>query len=502
MGNDDESRKLILRLQMEDLASIWTSSAADGAAALDTDVSLRLYRQELRTAEQQIEDEHSAQAAAQDEIRQRDAILADREAARHLFTELNPNETLPELAGDGQLALTEPSTSGNTSLRTEPSPPPDLSCLSETPDVRPSSSLFLQHSPLASAGVKRSASHPDTVDEPPSKRQAVEGTGATAIPDGPAQALAFSTSTSAGHKRPAEENDSVAPPTKRHKPSSPPKNPPFVWGMTQPAAGIQWTTAVSDPARPSMEAASPGVNWGKSSVVTTNSLRAGRPRGGRYGSSSRFQWASRADRRRDRTASTTNSEDFEPQKLPASRQPAVPDKSPAIELDRSPEVECIVCCNEVPRAESYDSSCGHSYCSKCINRLFKKAVHDDSLWPPQCCKAKMPIEDVQHLLRKDLIPSVKARQVEMSVPVPDRTYCRHCSAFIPEEQIQETDAICPVCWESTCTECNEVSHVGDCDDRLEQDIEDLEALAEKQGWKRCSTCLMFVEHRFGCNHMT
>jgi hypothetical protein len=50
--DDDETRKLILRLQMENLATIWASSTpTNDDAELDTDVSLRLYRQQLRTAQ-------------------------------------------------------------------------------------------------------------------------------------------------------------------------------------------------------------------------------------------------------------------------------------------------------------------------------------------------------------------------------------------------------------------------------------------------------------------
>jgi hypothetical protein len=63
--DDDETRNSFLRLQMEDLATIWASSTpTNDDAELDANTSLRLYRQELRTAEQQIEDRCSAQAVA------------------------------------------------------------------------------------------------------------------------------------------------------------------------------------------------------------------------------------------------------------------------------------------------------------------------------------------------------------------------------------------------------------------------------------------------------
>jgi hypothetical protein len=136
------------------------------------DISLRLYRQEPRTAEQQIEDRCSARAVAQDERRQGDAIQADHEAARRLFLELNPNEPLPELVGDGQLALTAPSTSGNAPLDSETSPSPGPTRSSEQPILPSSSSTFSQRPTLSSTSVKRPANHLDNVDEPSLGKQA------------------------------------------------------------------------------------------------------------------------------------------------------------------------------------------------------------------------------------------------------------------------------------------------------------------------------------------
>ena len=247
MEDDDDTRKLILRLQMEDLASIWASSttSTDDGTELDADVSLRLYRQELRTAEQQIEDEHSAQAAAQDEHRQRDAILADREAARRLFLELNPNEPLPEFVDNDQLAIIESSTSDNALLMPEASSAPGLrhsTDQSSTPSGP--SSLFSRRTSLTSSGMKRSADHLDTDDEPSTKKQASEGTvpasgqfsarelrsaqrassrsirSTPANPFGSVQAFNSSPSTPTGLKRPALDELSDVHPRRDTNPRS------------------------------------------------------------------------------------------------------------------------------------------------------------------------------------------------------------------------------------------------------------------------------------------
>jgi hypothetical protein len=523
--DENETRKLILRLQMEDLATIWVSSttSTDDAADLDADTSLRLYRRELRTAEQQIEDRHSAQAVAQDELRQRDAIQADREAARRLFLELNPNEPLPEMVGDSGLALTIPSTSENAPPNAETSPSPGPIRSPEQPVLLSSPSSFSQRPSPSSVGLKRSASHLDTFDEPTSKKQATEsispaldltGTrsdswslysrpgsthGTPAFPDGPVKVPGFPVSnsgTSAGHKRPAEDDAVIAPPAKR-------QNAFFVQETTQSAT--EPGPAVSDPVISSQwSVPSTFESFGNPPRRNTEAPLWGQPAAPTRGPTSKSTFPVRTESSNSPDASTEEPEKPEPQKVPASRQPVALGQQSAVEQVKSSKVECVACCRDVPHDKSHGNSCGHSYCKKCVNRLFRKAVHDDSMWPPQCCKAEMTIEDVEHLLREDLVPSVKARQVEMSVPIPNRTYCVSCSEFIPLERIHERSALCYKCWDSTCSDCKAIAHVGDCQNKLEQDkdIKVLEALAEQEGWKKCSTCKMIVEDNTGCNHMT
>jgi hypothetical protein len=521
--DDDETRKLILHLQMDDLATIWASSitSTNDDAEPDTDVSLRLYRQELRTAEQQIEDRRSAQAVAQDELRQRDAVRADREAARRLFLELNPNEPLPELVGDSQLALTASSTSENAPLDAETSPPPGPTRSSEQSVLPSSSSSFSQRPTLSSVGVKRSASHLDTFDEPTSKKQATEdispaldltGTrsdswsqyscpGSThstsAFPDGPVKVPGFPVSTSgtsASHKRPAEDDAVISPPAKR-------QNAFFVQETTQSAAKL--APAVSDPVISSQwSVPSTFESFGNSPLRKMEAPLFGQPAAPTRGPTSRSSFPVRTERSNSADASTEDPAKPETQKVPASRQPVAPGQQLAVEQVQSAEAECVACYKDLSRVKSHSNSCGHSYCKKCVNRLFRKAVHDESLWPPQCCKAEMAIGDVEHLLREDLVPSVKARQVEMSVPIPNRTYCVSCSEFIPLERIHEKSALCYKCWDSTCSDCKAKAHAGDCQNKLEKDIKDLETLAEKEGWKKCSACMMLVEHNLGCFHMT
>ncbi|KAG9844860.1 hypothetical protein KCU98_g7097, partial [Aureobasidium melanogenum] len=523
--DDDETRRLILRLQMEDLASIWASSTTttDDGTELDADVSLRLYRHELRTADQQIDDMRSARTAAEDELRQRNAIRADREEARRLFQELNPDEPLPELSEADQLLLTDHSGSSNAPVKDETSSALGPIQSSEQPDMRASSSLSPHHTTTSTSGVKRSANHLDTMAEPPSKRQASELTSlpasqvkppwgldperpqlrfapsAPANPDIPARSSNPAPFPFGSLKRPAQAEGVTLPPTKRQE--TLPKTFTSVFIPPQSAARETDSPAVSGPSTTSHIGSVFG-SFGRPSRTVTDTPRSGHGTIPGRGSAPRPRFPPRVNRRPSRTESTTSAETPVPERLPASRQPVAPGQQFTAGSDQSPTVECLVCGDEYPRIDCFVNSCSHVYCSGCINRLFKKALRDDTLWPPQCCKADMHIESVSHLLQSQLIPLVKARQDEMSTPILNRVYCIECSSFIREGMILGKEAMCPECFATTCKECKKEAHTGDCQHELEQDIEDLEKLANERGWKKCSTCLMLVEHHTGCNHMT
>lgn len=228
--DDDNSRKVILRLRMEDLASIWASFNTNNAAALHADVSLRLYS----TAEPHTEDSHAAQTVAtQDGPRQGDTNLAGRGAARRQLLGLSSNQPLPELSCDIQLATTEPSIRHEAFLKAEPSPTPGPYCFSELSVIASPPASVLQCTALTSAGMDQSTNHLDAVDVQPPKKQEVGGTGSRANSGISAQTLA---PTSVGRKRSGPDNDGVAPLAKRHMHSTPPKSSSLVFGKTQPAA--------------------------------------------------------------------------------------------------------------------------------------------------------------------------------------------------------------------------------------------------------------------------
>ncbi|KAK6003348.1 hypothetical protein QM012_001193 [Aureobasidium pullulans] len=266
--DDDETRRLILRLQMEDLASIWVSSttSADDGTELDADLPLRLYRHELRAANQQIDDSISARAAAEDELRRRDTMKADREEAHRLFQELNPDEPLPELSEHDQLSTGH---LGTDPVKNESSSALGSLQCSEQRAICASPSLSPGLTIASTFGVKRSSDHLDALKELPSKKQANRKSdfvarhfGArwvlrsdrapensideTSKPsDEPAQIALFPPSASANFKRPAQDDDSIFPRAKKQ--DFAPKNSLLTSGATQSAAGKSASSSLSGP---------------------------------------------------------------------------------------------------------------------------------------------------------------------------------------------------------------------------------------------------------------
>ncbi|KAM7183893.1 protein ariadne-2 [Rhypophila sp. PSN 637] len=168
----------------------------------------------------------------------------------------------------------------------------------------------------------------------------------------------------------------------------------------------------------------------------------------------------------------------------------------------SPKVSCLACTEEHPAAETAECPCTHTFCRECLQGLFKAALSDESLFPPQCCQQQIPVEAVKDLVGPAAVKAYEAKRIEFGTPAPNRTYCNGCSAFIPADLVQVTDdvATCPKCSHKTCRLCKAATHPGECltDEGVQQVLE----LGKAEGWQRCSSCGSMVELQVGCNHMT
>lgn len=166
---------------------------------------------------------------------------------------------------------------------------------------------------------------------------------------------------------------------------------------------------------------------------------------------------------------------------------------------RRPLKNCVICGEEKDFFEVLRVPCNHEYCRECLEQLFTRSMVDQSLFPPRCDNQEIPLEWARLFISSDLAKEFEAKYDELNTK--NRTYCHEptCSTFIPEGMIRERLATCPRCKKTTCNECHNPSHVGDCPN--DEALRLLVATAETQQWQRCYQCTAMVELEQGCNHM-
>ncbi|WZH41939.1 IBR finger domain-containing protein [Fusarium acuminatum] len=159
--------------------------------------------------------------------------------------------------------------------------------------------------------------------------------------------------------------------------------------------------------------------------------------------------------------------------------------SPTDEVSDTDILDCAVCLEEFTVAEIIEVPCGHDLCETCIIRFVERSIADETLFPPQCCQQEIPIE-VNSFLSHDLVDLFEKKKVEYETV--NRTYCsnQRCSQFIPPFCIDDDDATCNDCGHLTCATCKASAHAGPCGGDAE--TQGLLALAEREGWRRCSKC--------------
>lgn len=145
--------------------------------------------------------------------------------------------------------------------------------------------------------------------------------------------------------------------------------------------------------------------------------------------------------------------------------------------------------------------CGHPYDVQCLVDLVKAATVDETLFPPACCQQPFDFNEIWGYLDGRLRKQVERKIVEFGTK--NRVYCREptCSTFIGAATPSPTHMLCTTCWAYTCGHCKGPSHDRSLQCMSTED-EDVIALAEESGWKRCPSCGQLVELLMGCNHMT
>ncbi|KAF3920523.1 hypothetical protein ABW20_dc0108619 [Dactylellina cionopaga] len=120
----------------------------------------------------------------------------------------------------------------------------------------------------------------------------------------------------------------------------------------------------------------------------------------------------------------------------------------------SPRTECSICGNRV--LEVYPAKCvtNHIYCRDCLREYIFKAIKDESMHPPKCCKTKISSESILAVLSATEHEQYKNAGEEGTVCPPDRD----TQAFLNT--------------------------------------------ADQNGWRRCIKCQQMIELGTGCYHMT
>ncbi|KAI4100729.1 MAG: hypothetical protein LQ339_005407 [Xanthoria mediterranea] len=108
---------------------------------------------------------------------------------------------------------------------------------------------------------------------------------------------------------------------------------------------------------------------------------------------------------------------------------------------------CTACMSPILPSDLIHLSCDHNYCMECTMRLFTTAMTDETLFPPQCCGISIPLANVRSEVDAEFEEAFKKRQVELSTPASERTYCasQTCSFFLGSrtEGLQEDKTPAP-----------------------------------------------------------
>lgn len=161
---------------------------------------------------------------------------------------------------------------------------------------------------------------------------------------------------------------------------------------------------------------------------------------------------------------------------------------------------CTSCLEEIKPYDAASLPCKDYYCRGCLAGLFQASMTDETLYPPRCCRQKIPLEDIKFFLPPDLVEEFLVKKLELDET--NRTYCHEptCSTFIPATTIVGDVATCSKCERKTCSMCKGALHDGNCP--KDEAIQELLRLAATNGWQRCNTCRRIVELEIGCNHMS
>ena len=169
---------------------------------------------------------------------------------------------------------------------------------------------------------------------------------------------------------------------------------------------------------------------------------------------------------------------------------------------------CTIC-GDIINGIELKAPCGHYFDTDCMERMFKSASKDESLYPPRCCLTAIPTASVRQHLGAMIMMDFDKKSLEFETPAGSRVYCHRpqCSAFLGSSSFTPSPMRCSGCSSVTCGSCKRACH-GDraCSESAEMEEHELSQMAadlhQKNGWTRCYSCHHLVEKSEGCYHIT
>lgn len=176
--------------------------------------------------------------------------------------------------------------------------------------------------------------------------------------------------------------------------------------------------------------------------------------------------------------------------------------------------QCRACLEDLGAHALKECPCGDEYCEDCLERIFVTALTDETKFPPRCCRQRIPANREWNFVNDNLINELALKVEELSTP--NRLYCAKpgCGHWIHPKDIHNGHGLCfatnlsdadsdrpgrhQVCAASTCVLCKNLRHDGS---GCPQDQE-LNELAAREGWRKCSSCNRFIELDTGCYHIS
>jgi len=169
---------------------------------------------------------------------------------------------------------------------------------------------------------------------------------------------------------------------------------------------------------------------------------------------------------------------------------------------------CCACTEEFPDSKLATLKCQHQMCSACLRQLVRVAMSDVSLIPIKCCNILL----CEDLMREVLDSAEFVHFLRMSEEkrARNKMFCTNpaCSQLINLDKFAGIEGSgeldCPACTQKLCIKCKSTWHAGQTCAQRQSSAEEaqLDEIAAQMGWKRCPKCIVYVNLRVGCNHMT